>query len=214
VKKITTNPFLGPKYNDNDIINDLEIGELKKHTDDEINQIISQKLNDGKVIGWFKDNIEFGARALGHRSIIANPFISGTRDKINSIIKKREGFRPFAPMVKWEIQGKYFNSVDYIPYMNQVVNVNEEYKQQLSEVSNIDGTARIQSVKKKDNEIIHSLLTTFENTTKNPPILLNTSFNVRGQTMVLTPKMAYETFLKTDIDILVLNNYILEKNDI
>lgn len=213
VKKITTNPFLGPKYNDDDIISDIGVGELKKYTDDEINYIISLKLNDGKVIGWFKDNIEFGARALGHRSIIANPFISGTRDKINSIIKKREGFRPFAPMVKWEIQRKYFDTVDYIPYMNQVVNVNDEYKQLLNEVSNIDGTARIQSVMKEDNEIIHNLLTTFENTTKNPPILLNTSFNVRGQTMVLTPKMAYETFLKTDIDILVLNNYILEKKD-
>jgi carbamoyltransferase len=211
VKKITTSPFLGPDYGDNDIHHDLKINGLKKYSEDEIYKIISQKLNEGKIVGWYKDKIEFGSRALGHRSIIANPFIPGTRDKLNSIIKKREGFRPFAPMVIWDKQIEYFDCNDYIPYMNQVVNVKSEYRNLLTEVSNIDGTARIQSIKKSDNNIIYNLLEVFSKITNNPPIILNTSFNVRGQTMVLTPKMAYDTFCNTDIDILVINDYILEK---
>ena len=211
VPRVSENPFLGPKYSDQEIIDQLPEITLYKVSDEELYEIISNELEKGKIIGWFRDRIEFGARALGHRSIIANPFIQGTRDKVNSIIKKREGFRPFAPMVRRDAQKKYFEDGDYVPYMNQVVNVKKQYRNLLAEVSNVDGTARIQSVMKKENPTIHKLLSVFSKNTNNPPILLNTSFNIRGQTMVLTPRTAYDTFINNDLDVLVLNNFIIKK---
>jgi carbamoyltransferase len=211
ITRVKENPFLGPEYNDEDIISQIPEEKLKRVSDKKLYEIVSEHLSNGKIIGWFRGSSEFGARALGHRSILANPFIDGTRDKVNSVIKKREGFRPFAPMVRWDVQSTYFEETDYIPYMNQVVNVKNEYKDLLKEVSNVDGTARIQSVKKTENLPIHKLLTTFSKATGNPPIVLNTSFNIRGQTMVLTPRMAYDTFINNDIDVLVLNNFIITK---
>jgi carbamoyltransferase len=130
------------------------------------------------------------------------------KDRINKVIKKREGFRPFAPMVLFESQKKYFKSGDFIPYMNQVVEVEEKYIDKLPAVVHVDGTARIQSVIPY-NDIYH-LLKKFEIIT-GYPILLNTSFNIKDKTMVLTPQDAVETFLDTEIDILVINNYIITK---
>lgn len=209
--RIKETPFLGPEYSDEDIINQLPDVKLIKVSDATLYEIVSRELQKGKVVGWLRGKSEFGARALGHRSILANPFIDGTRDKVNSIIKKREGFRPFAPMVRFDVQSEYFEDKDYVPYMNQVVKVKHEYRDLLKEVSNVDGTARIQSVKRAENPTVHKLLTKFSEVTDNPPILLNTSFNVRGQTMVLTPRMAYDTFINTDIGVLVLNNFIIIK---
>jgi len=209
--RVKETPFLGPEYSDEDIIKQLPEVKLKKVSDTKLYKIVSQELQRGKVVGWLRGKSEFGARALGHRSILANPFIDGTRNKVNSIIKKREGFRPFAPMVRYDIQSEYFYEDNYVPYMNQVVNVKEEHQHLLKEVSNVDGTARIQSVTRTENPTIHKLLTKFSETSGNPPILLNTSFNVRGQTMVLTPRMAYDTFISTDIGVLVLNNFIIIK---
>jgi carbamoyltransferase len=211
VARVNETPFIGPEYSDEDIVNQLPDVKLKKVSEDKLYEIVSQELQKGKVIGWLRGKSEFGARALGHRSILANPFIDGTRDKVNSIIKKREGFRPFAPMVRFDIQSIYFKEKDYVPYMNQVVEVKKEHRNLLKEVSNVDGTARIQSVTREQNPTIHKLLTKFSESTDNPPILLNTSFNVRGQTMVLTPRMAYDTFMNTDIGVLVLNNFIIIK---
>ena len=211
VPRIKETPFLGPEYSDDDIISQLPEVQLQKVSDDKLYEIVSQELQKGKVVGWLRGKSEFGARALGHRSILANPFIDGTRDKVNSIIKKREGFRPFAPMVRFDIQSTCFKEEDYVPYMNQVVQVKQEHRNLLKEVSNVDGTARIQSVTREQNPTIHKLLTKFSESTDNPPILLNTSFNVRGQTMVLTPRMAYDTFMNTDIGVLVLNNFIIIK---
>ena len=215
--RVKETPFLGPEYTDEEIIKqipEVKYGiyrKLKKVSDSKLYEIVSQELQKGKVVGWFRGKSEFGARALGHRSILANPFIDGTRDKVNSIIKKREGFRPFAPMVRYDVQSEYFHEEDYVPYMNQVVNVKEEHRNLLKEVSNVDGTARIQSITRAENPTIHRLLTEFSESSGNPPILLNTSFNVRGQTMVLTPRMAYDTFISTDIGVLVLNNFIIIK---
>lgn len=212
VNKITQDPFLGPEYTDEDIQDQLKsLTQFDRYTDKELYTTVSHLLKDGKTVGWCRGRIEFGARALGNRSILANPFIKGTRDKINSIIKKREGFRPFAPMVLHEHQSTYFNTDRYIPYMNEITTVKEEYVKQLEEVSNVDRTSRIQSITEENNKSMYNLLSQFSSITDFPPILLNTSFNVRGQTMVLTPKMAYDTFIDTDLDVLVLNNYIIQK---
>jgi carbamoyltransferase len=137
--------------------------------------------------------------------------IDGMKDRINKVIKKREGFRPFAPMVIKEKQNQFFELNNDVPYMNQVVKVKPEYVKILNAVTHVDGTARVQTVYPNSN--IHDLLLEFEKIT-GYPILLNTSFNVKDKTMVLTPKDAMDTFYDTDIDILVMENYVIYKNKI
>ena len=210
--KLRTTPFLGPKFSNDIILKEIKRTKNIKYKEQSPHRVIirvADYLNDGLVVGWYQGKIEFGARALGNRSILANPTIPGMQDKINKVIKKREGFRPFAPMVTFEDQIKYFKSKEYIPYMNQVVDVQDEYIGKLPAVTHIDGTARVQSVTPYFNPI-YELLKEFEKKS-GYPILLNTSFNIKDKTMVLTPKDAIETFLDTEMDILVLNNYIILK---
>lgn len=206
---IPETPFIGPSFTVNKN-NKPNLSGLKSFytKDDIIERIVARELMNGKVIGWFKDEIEFGSRALGDRSILANPMISGMKDRINGVVKKREGFRPFAPMVTKERQRDFFYINEDIPYMNQVVKVKEEYRDKLVSVTHIDGTARVQTVYK--NTKIHSLLKEFERLS-GVPILLNTSFNIKDKTMVLTPTDALKTFREVDIDILVLQNFIIFK---
>jgi carbamoyltransferase len=208
-KRVTKNPFLGPKY---DI--ELYLKNLKNLNFIEINDTqkliksIAKKIHEGKVIGWYQDKIEFGARALGNRSILANPTIPGMKSRINKLIKKREGFRPFAPMVVKEKQNDFFHVIDDVPYMNQIVKVKEEFADKLSAVVHVDGTSRIQTV--YNNTIIYDLLLEFEKLS-GYPIILNTSFNIKDKTMVLTPIDAIETFKDTDLDLLVIDNYLIYK---
>jgi carbamoyltransferase len=189
--KIHPDPFLGPSY-------DFIMCNAKPLDFD----VIAKELNDGKVVGWYEGRIEFGARALGHRSILANPTLPHMQDRINKLIKKRETFRPFAPMVIYRDQTKYFKSADNVPFMNQVVEVKEEYRDILKAVTHVDGTARIQSVREGN---MYKLLKSFEKQS-GFPILLNTSFNVKDKTIVLYPEDALQTFYDTDMDILVINN--------
>lgn len=207
--KITKNPFLGPEYyveHEKTLFKGLKY--RKYVTESGLKKFVAKELKNGKVVGWFQGHCEFGARALGNRSILANPTVKGMRDRINSVIKKREGFRPFAPMVIKEKQHQYFDMMDDVPYMNQVVKVKSEYVDKLDAVTHVDGTARVQTVYK--NTLIYDLLIEFEKLS-GYPILLNTSFNIKDKTMVLTPKDAVDTFKNTDIDILVINNYIIVK---
>jgi carbamoyltransferase len=208
-ERIGRNPFLGPQYLFN------ETKEAIKHTrhfkfssDNSMLEFVAKKLNEGKVIGWFQGHIEFGARALGNRSILANPTIDGMKDRINKVIKKREGFRPFAPMVIKEKQTEYFDMDGDIPYMNQIVNVKPEYRNILKAVTHVDGTARVQTVYKYT--LIYNLLREFEKVS-GYPILLNTSFNIKDKTMVLTPKDAVKTFYDTEMDFLIIGNYLIYK---
>lgn len=208
--KITKNPFLGPEYYYTDMRQAIGNNKYRKfESDKKLRTFIAEKLNEGKVVGWFNGHIEFGSRALGNRSILANPTFPDMKDKINRVIKKREGFRPFAPMVTKEKQHTYFEMVDDVPYMNQVVKVKEEYKDKLPAVTHVDGSARVQTVYKYT--VIHDLLLEFEKLS-GYPILLNTSFNVKDKTMVLTPKDAVETYFDTEMDILVMGNYVMYKN--
>lgn len=209
---LNPNPFLGPSFTNDDILQVLTKYKLvinyKFYEKNTLLPIVADFLKVGMVVGYFNGKIEFGARALGNRSILANPTLDFIKDKINSVIKKREGFRPFAPMVTFDTQSKYFESREFIPYMNQVVNVKKEYIHKLPAVTHVDGTARVQSVL-PSNEI-YELLKQFEKKS-GYPILLNTSFNVKDKTMVLTPEDAMQTFLDGDMDILVMNNYLVTK---
>jgi carbamoyltransferase len=207
--RVTKNPFLGPQYNVDYFTKKLNgIGYFKFISEKSLMSNVAKKLHEGKVIGWYRGHIEFGARALGNRSILANPTIPDMKDRINRVIKKREGFRPFAPMVIEDKQNQYFD-VDYdIPYMNQIVNVKSEYRDKLPSVTHVDGSARIQTVHK--NTHMYSLLLEFEKLS-GYPILLNTSFNIKDKTMVLTPKDAIETFKDTEMDYLIMDNYLFYK---
>jgi carbamoyltransferase len=208
-ERISKNPFLGPSYYyDNFIKNSKNLKYFRFRSEETLLKKVSERLRLGKVIGWYRGHIEFGARALGNRSILADPTIPGMKDKINKVIKKREGFRPFAPMVIKEKQHLYFNLSGDVPYMNQIVKVKPEYVDELPSITHVDGTARVQTVYK--NSPIYDLLVEFEKLS-GYPILLNTSFNIKDKTMVLTPRDALDTFLNTEMDYLIMGNYLIYK---
>jgi carbamoyltransferase len=214
VRVPNTNPYLGT-FNTNDEIEtelknyENEVWyEFKNHS--EIVTIISREITNGNVIGWYEGRMEFGSRALGNRSIFANPRDPQMKARVNKVIKKREGFRPFAPIVKEEDRLKYFDYKALVPYMNQVVQVKEEHIKNLPAITHIDGSARIQTLNFKQHRRVYSLLRQLEED-NGYPIVLNTSFNVKDKTIVNTPKDAIDTFLDCDMDTLVLNNYIVKK---
>jgi carbamoyltransferase len=208
--RLNQTPFLGDSYTNKEIYelikNDKRIRYVEYKS--QLNEEIAKELNNGKVVGWFKGKMEFGARALGNRSILANPTLPDMQNKINRVVKKREEFRPFAPMVTYNDQATYFDSDEYIPYMNQIVHVKPQYRDNLPAVTHVDGSSRVQSVK-NDNPI-HYLLREFQ-ALSGYPILLNTSFNIKDKTIVRTPQDAIETFLDTEMDILVLENFVIYK---
>jgi carbamoyltransferase len=211
-----SNPFLGPSYGAADFITAIAklVPKEKVKRFENYNPLIEKVadlINDGAIIGWFQDGSEFGQRALGHRSILANPTIKDIKPKVNRVIKKREGFRPFAPMVTTDDANKYFEMLGQeVPYMNQVFKVKDSFIASLPSITHADETARVQTVRSTFNPYIFSLLKKFEKKS-GYPILLNTSFNLRGQTMVLDPETAIKTFYDCEMDYLVLGNYLISK---
>jgi carbamoyltransferase len=225
--------YLGPSYNEIEIIENLDrLGaNYSKYNDfQEIVDKIVDEINLGKVIGWFQDRMEFGPRALGNRSIISDARNSEMQKKLNLKIKYREGFRPFAPAVLEEIQSEYFDLNKFSPYMLFVAPVNDKIKKQhptkyaemglwdklyfqrstIPAVTHIDYSARIQSVRKNTNSKFHALLSCMQSK-HNIGLVINTSFNVRGEPIVCSPIDAYVCFMSTDMDILVINNFIIIK---
>lgn len=163
------------------------------------------KYADGSKVEW-----SFGARALGNRSILADPRNPIMQERINKVVKKREGFRPFAPSVIEGAASSFFTNVEAIPYMNQVVKAKHLG---LPAVTHINGTSRIQTVNQKQNKLYHDLLAEF-NSVAGVPILLNTSFNFKDQTITMTPKQAIERFIDCEMDFLVMGDYLLIKKDV
>ena len=208
------NPYLGPKYSTDYIKNVLRNYNnklvYKNLYDDEIIELVGNEISKGKVVAWFEGRLELGARALGHRSILADARNPEMKSKINKIVKKREGFRPFAPIVKWEATTEYFENDKEIPYMNQIVSVKKQYRDKLPAITHVDGSARIQTLKKYQCKRIYKLLEALEDKI-GFPIVLNTSFNVKDQTMIMDPETAIKTFLDIGLDILVLENYVITK---
>jgi carbamoyltransferase len=209
-----TNPYLGPKYSTDVIKKELQNYNKKliynKLADDEIISVVANAISNGKVVAWFEGRLEFGARALGHRSILADPTNGEMKTRINKIVKKREGFRPFAPIVKLEDVSKYFEWDKSVPYMNQIVGVKREFRDMLPAITHVDGTARIQTLDREQCVRIYDLLTELEKQNEYP-IVLNTSFNIKDQTMIRDPKTAIDTFLDIGLDMLVLEDYVITK---
>lgn len=165
---------------------------------------------DGKVVGWFQGKMEFGARALGSRSLIADPRRTDMRDIINLRIKFREKFRPFAPSILEEHVGEWFEIDEPTPYMEKVFPIREEKRKEIPAVTHVDGSGRLQSVSKRTNPRYHALISKFYEKT-GVPIVLNTSLN-ENEPVVRLPKEAISCFLRTDMDVLVLGNCFIDRH--
>jgi carbamoyltransferase len=170
----------------------------------------ARMLVEGKIIGWFQGRMEMGPRALGNRSILADPRRDDMKDLLNSRVKFRESFRPFAPSVLEERTGEWFNSDHPSPYMILVYDVLPERRTLVPAITHVDGTGRVQSVSRTHNPRYHRLIAEFERLT-GVPMVLNTSFNIRGEPIVHRPEQAIECFLKTGMDALFLGDYLLTK---
>ena len=168
-------------------------------------------LSKGKIIGWFQGESEFGPRALGNRSILTRPFPAEMKDYLNKRVKFREEFRPFAPAVLIEYMDEYFQINQESPHMLIACLATDRAKKEIPATVHIDNSCRVQTVKSENNERFFRLLSAFFAQT-NCPVLLNTSFNVKGQPIVNTPDQAIECYLSTNIDCLVLGDFFLEKD--
>jgi len=168
-------------------------------------------LADGKVVGWFQGRSEFGPRALGNRSIIADTRKPEMKDILNKRVKHRQAFRPFAPIILAERVNDVFEATSESPFMLLAMHVRPEWRSKIPAIVHVDGTARVQTVRREENERLYDLLKAFDELT-GVPVLLNTSFNVKGEPIVETPDDAMECFLTTGIDVLALHDLLIEKN--
>ena len=226
--------YLGPEFKNGSIESFLKNNgySYKTLTDKELPEKIADLIADKKVIGWFQGRMEFGPRALGSRTIIGDARSSEMQKTMNLKIKYRESFRPFAPSIRADNISEYFDIDRESPYMLLVADVNKNKQLKMSEeqssyfglkklnvvrseipaVTHVDYSARIQSVNKKTNPRYHEMLTQF-NEKFGCAVVVNTSFNVRGEPIVCTPKDAYLCFMRTEMDYLIIGNYLLSKKD-
>jgi len=210
-------PFLGPGSCPSDIEAALAAGRgrievLRLDSLEDACARAARLIADGAVVAWYRGRMEFGPRALGHRSILADPGRPDMRDRINAMVKMREAFRPFAPAVSIEEVDRWFEvpPMTELPFMIMTVNVRPAFRQALPAVTHVNGSARVQTVSAKDNREFHALLRAVGGTTGRE-MVLNTSFNVKGQPIVNTPREALETFLGTGIDHLFLENLLVSR---
>lgn len=210
-------PFYGPAYSLSQIEAALkEFGSrIAVHSFENLNETCAHAaglIADGRVIGWYRGRMEFGPRALGHRSILADPGHPEMRDRINAMVKMREAFRPFAPAVTLREVHKWFDvpPCAEFPYMITTVNVRNEVRRHLPAITHVDGSARVQTVSAADNREFHALLEAVGRTTGRE-MVLNTSFNVKGQPIVNTPREAIETFMNTGIEFLFLEDILVAR---
>ncbi len=211
-------PYLGSEYNDNEIEKILENNTYKKRftykfykNDDEFFKSVANLISEGNVIGWFQGKMEFGPRALGNRSILADPSNPRMKEIINSKIKKRESFRPFAPVVLKNFQNEWFESDFNNLYMSSVTKVKKNKQSVVPAITHVDETSRIQSVDELSNKRLSLLITEF-NKLKKIPLLLNTSFN-ENEPIVRKPEEALNCILRNDLEYLVISNFIVKKNN-
>jgi len=207
-------PYFGREYSKGEVFAALNEHPTLVYTEyqnfDDLVENVSFSLSQNRVIGWFQGGSEIGPRALGNRSIIASPINSWMTGHINSDIKRREWYRPFAPAVLFEHQGDVFESSVYSPYMLVTTTVKEEWRNKVPAITHIDNSSRHQSVTVENNPRFYSLISKFNEKT-GVPVLLNTSFNGPHEPIVETPMDAIGTFLSCNLDILVLNNIVITR---
>ena len=209
--KPISSPYLGSKYSEKEIKKELINNNSNFTKPKNITFIVAKLLSQGKIIGWYQGRSEIGARALGNRSILADPRKKDMKHILNKKIKYREQFRPFAPAILEEFATKYFDTLNCkIPFMNCTVNTKKKFIKKIRSAVHIDGTARVQTVSKKMNLKFYNLINSFKKIT-GVPILINTSFNLRGQPIVETPRDALMTFYGSGLDYLVLGSCLITK---
>ena len=226
--------YLGPSFSDNEIVTQLQDcgAQFVRLEDDELIEQVATYLTEEKAIGWVQGRMEFGPRALGARSILADPRSPFMQKNLNLKVKYRESFRPFAPSVLREDLNQWFDMDVDSPYMLLISSVKDDKRRRMTEeenalfgiqklniqrstvpaVTHVDYSARIQTVHSETNPRYHALISKFKEKT-GCPLLVNTSFNVRGEPIVCTPTDAFKCFMGTDLDVLVIGNYVLQKED-
>ncbi|MCK6555415.1 carbamoyltransferase [Candidatus Binatia bacterium] len=203
--------YLGPGYSEQEV-REFLVGNDIPHTvleRDELLRRTAQLIADQQVVGWFQGRMEFGPRALGNRSILADARNPENRDRVNLKIKFRESFRPFAPAVLADRVGEYFELSEPSPFMLLVAQVRPD-RRTIPSVTHVDGSARVQTVERDTNPLFYDLIAEFDRLT-GTPVIINTSFNVRGEPIVCSPADAYRCFVTTGMDYLVMGNCLLDK---
>ncbi len=206
---------LGPSYAPDEVARFLEDHRIphKRPDQNEITRHIAASIDGGKIAAVYRGPMEFGPRALGFRSILADPRNPEMKAKINAAVKFREPFRPFAPIVLEEKAGEYFECDRPSPYMLFNFRVRPQKRSTIPAVTHVDGTSRIQTVNPDQNRPVYNILKEFENLT-GVPVLLNTSFNLRGHSIARTPSDAFATFVSSGIDVLVMEDCLIDKDEI
>ncbi len=209
---IKNNVYVGPEYNNEKIEEFLKLYNIpyEKFEDDQLLKKTVELILKQKVVGWYQGRMEWGPRALGNRSILGDPRSEKMKDILNEKIKHREKFRPFAPSILEEYTSEYFDIDISSPYMLLVAKVKKP--EVIPAITHIDGTGRLQTVSKKSNPLYYNLINEFFNQT-GIPVLINTSMNVRGEPIVNTPEDAFSMLLKTDMDAIVMGNYLIQKEE-
>ncbi|MBI2145666.1 carbamoyltransferase [Candidatus Woesearchaeota archaeon] len=205
---------LGPGYSHDQIKQFLDSKGVRYNelTEKELIKTVARLVWENKVVGWFQGRMEFGERALGNRSILANPCSPEMKDILNLKVKHREQFRPFAPVITAEDASKYFDVDIEVPFMSFVYPVKESKRKILPAITHVDGSGRLQTIRREANPRYYDVIKEFEKHSK-IPILINTSFNIRGEPIVMTPEHAYRCFTGTGIDYLALDTFLIKRED-
>ncbi|MBL77014.1 MAG: hypothetical protein CL763_08855 [Chloroflexi bacterium] len=209
-KMIRENIYSGPQYQNSEIVEFLNSENISYESLDRESLLkkTAKLISEDKIVGWYQGKMEWGPRALGNRSILANPQNPKMKDILNEKIKHRESFRPFAPAIMEEFSSQYFELEIPSPYMLFVSPV--KLPEKIPAVTHVDETGRLQTVSKESNPLFYDLIKEFYNITK-IPVVINTSMNVMGEPIVNTPKEAYNMILKTDMDYIVLGNNLISR---
>jgi len=204
--------YTGPEFSDDEIRAAIEEAGVhaERLDDDALFSTVAERIAAGDVVGWFQGRMEFGPRALGHRSIVADPRSETMKDVLNARIKHREAFRPFAPSILAECVGDWYEQDYPSPFMVLVYKTAADKRDRLAAVNHVDDTGRVQSVEERIEPRYHRLISEFERQT-GVPVVLNTSFN-ENEPIVMTPQDALDTFAKTRMDVLALGNYVVRRN--
>jgi carbamoyltransferase len=210
---VMEHPYYGSVYKEDDIVQAITASgfPLRKHENSI--KFAAEKLAEGNIIGWYQGKMEVGPRALGNRSILGDPRQPDMKDNINKRVKFRESWRPFAPSVLLEDCVTYFDVDHESPYMLFVYNTREEYIDKLQAITHVDGTARVQTVERDKNPRYYELISEFKKIT-GVGMVLNTSLNVKGEPIICTPNEAIDCFLTGGMDYMILEDYIVDKNDL
>jgi carbamoyltransferase len=202
--------YTGPEYSADECARAAQGLDGVRLTDDELFPEVARRIADGEVVGWFQGRMEFGPRALGNRSIVVDPRRSDMKKVLNARIKHREPFRPFAPSVLAEATGDWFEQDYPSPFMVLVYKTRSEKRAEIPAVNHVDDTGRLQTVERRVAPRYHRLIAEFARLTE-VPVLLNTSFN-ENEPIVMSPEHAVETFVKTRMDTLVLENLLISRS--